>query len=161
MRARNFALSALPVLAVVFTACSDPAVSPASRILPEAVVAPLAALSALPGSNTPSLIMSKLTADRCLNVKGALTADGTPLMVYKCYPSSTNEQFTWNGSAELRVFGSKCLAVKGGARMISTPVSFLAREANSRTNAADSCSVLCIFQFAANTGMRMTGGYRR
>lgn len=122
MRARNFALSALPVLAVVFAACSDPSVSPASAILPEAVVAPLSALSAIPGSNTPTLIQSKLTADRCLNVTSALNVDGTPLMVYRCYPSATNEQFTWNSNAELRVFGSKCVDTKGGSSADGTPI---------------------------------------
>ena len=46
-------------------------------------------------------------------------------------------------------------AVKGGATTISTSAMSFTRLRNSLTNTTASCTVLCIFQFAAMNGVRM------
>ncbi|MEV7045078.1 non-reducing end alpha-L-arabinofuranosidase family hydrolase [Amycolatopsis sp. NPDC051061] len=51
---------------------------------------------------------------RCLDVPNATQTDGTLLQIYDC-SGGAGQQWTSTAAGELRVFGSKCLDVPGGA----------------------------------------------
>ncbi|MEO8562807.1 MAG: lectin [bacterium] len=58
---------------------------------------------------------------RCLDVTGANTAPGTPLIIYRCN-GGTNQQFTFSPAGELRVFAQSCVQPLGGSSTRGTRV---------------------------------------
>ncbi|GGM51971.1 lipase [Dactylosporangium sucinum] len=51
-------------------------------------------------------------SSRCLDVTGYVTAPGTPLILWNCHTAG-NQRFTRSATAELRVFGNRCLEPSG------------------------------------------------
>jgi hypothetical protein len=66
-------------------------------------------------------VLRGVNSNRCLNVPGAATANGTLLQIYDCN-GSTSQQWTSLSNGELQVYGSKCLEVPAGATTRGTRV---------------------------------------
>jgi hypothetical protein len=60
-------------------------------------------------------------SNRCLDVPGGATANGTLLDIWDCNGGS-NQQWTSLSNGELQVYGSECLDVPGGATTAGTKV---------------------------------------
>jgi hypothetical protein len=72
------------------------------------------------GGGTAGVLRS-VGSNRCLDVPGAATANGTLLSIYDCNGGS-NQQWTSLSNGELQVYGSKCLDVPGHATTAGTRV---------------------------------------
>ena len=70
-------------------------------------------------------------SNRCLDVPGAATANGTLLDIWDCNGGS-NQQWTALSNGELQVYGNKCLDVPGGATAAGTKVEIY--DCNGGTN---------------------------
>jgi hypothetical protein len=70
-------------------------------------------------------------SNRCLDVPGAATANGTLLDIWDCNGGS-NQQWTALSNGELQVYGNKCLDVPGGATTAGTKVEIY--DCNGGTN---------------------------
>ena len=53
-------------------------------------------------------------SNRCVDVAGWGTADGTPVQLYDCFPANGNQQWRRSGSTFVSVDSGKCLDVAGG-----------------------------------------------
>ncbi|MEV4276497.1 ricin-type beta-trefoil lectin domain protein [Actinoplanes xinjiangensis] len=71
------------------------------------------------------------SAGRCLDVNGASSASGSPMIVWDCH-SNANQQFSQNGQ-ELRVLG-KCLDVPGNTAGTRVQISDCTASAGQRWN---------------------------
>ncbi|GGW68937.1 beta-xylanase [Streptomyces lucensis JCM 4490] len=67
------------------------------------------------GSTTPPAESGQIKgvgSGRCLDVPNSSTSDGTRLQLWDCN-NATNQQWTYTGAGELRVYGNKCLDAAG------------------------------------------------
>ncbi|MEV6446495.1 ricin-type beta-trefoil lectin domain protein [Amycolatopsis sp. NPDC051716] len=74
-----------------------------------------------PGGDTSSGVLRGAGANRCLDVPGAATANGTLLAIWDC-TGGANQQWTQLPNGALRVYGTKCLDVPGHATAAGTAV---------------------------------------
>ncbi len=68
-----------------------------------------------PSSPTPSpqnLTIKGQASNRCLDVPGASTTNGTQIQLWDCHGNS-NQRWTYTASKQLQVYGSKCLDASG------------------------------------------------
>jgi lysophospholipase L1-like esterase len=87
------------------------------------------ALQSVPGSLTPlvtppvgtEVLLANPQANRCLDVLGASTAEGTRTVVYDCH-AGANQRWTRTPAGELRVYGDRCLDVNGNGTANGTKV---------------------------------------
>jgi non-reducing end alpha-L-arabinofuranosidase len=70
-------------------------------------------------------------SNRCLDVPGGATANGTLLDIWDCN-GGANQQWTALSNGELQVYGNKCLDVPGGATAAGTKVEIW--DCNGGTN---------------------------
>jgi len=82
------------------------------------------------GSSTTGVLRG-VGSNRCLDVPGAATANGTLLEIYDCN-GGTNQQWTSLSNGELQVYGNKCLEVPAGATTRGTRVEIY--DCNDGTN---------------------------
>ncbi len=66
-------------------------------------------------------VLRGVGSNRCLDVPGAATANGTLLQIWDCNGGS-NQQWTSLSNGELQVYGNKCLDVPGHATAAGTRV---------------------------------------
>jgi hypothetical protein len=66
-------------------------------------------------------VLRGVGSNRCLDVPGASTANGTQLQIWDCN-SGANQQWTYLSNGELQVYGNKCLDVPGHATAAGTRV---------------------------------------
>jgi hypothetical protein len=66
-------------------------------------------------------VLRGVGSNRCLDVPGAVTTNGTLLDIWDCN-GGTNQQWTSLSNGELQVYGSKCLDVPGHAKTAGTRV---------------------------------------
>jgi hypothetical protein len=59
--------------------------------------------------------------DKCIDVRGPSTANGTPVQIYSC-TEVPQQLWTLTDGGELRVLGSKCLDVRGPDNANGTPL---------------------------------------
>jgi hypothetical protein len=65
------------------------------------------------GSSTgPSAVIRGVSSNRCLDVSGASTSNGTQTVIWDCN-GGTNQTWTYTTSKTLVVYGTKCLDVNG------------------------------------------------
>jgi lysophospholipase L1-like esterase len=87
------------------------------------------ALRSVPGSLTPlatppvgtEVLLANPQANRCLDVLGAATVDGTQTVVHDCH-AGANQRWTRTAAGELRVYGDRCLDVNGNGTANGTKV---------------------------------------
>jgi hypothetical protein len=87
------------------------------------------ALRSVPGSLVPSgvpplnspVALVNPQSGRCLDVSGASTAAGAPIIIWDCH-GGANQRWTRTAAGELRVYGDRCLDVAGGASADGTTV---------------------------------------
>jgi hypothetical protein len=65
------------------------------------------------GSSSTSVIRG-VASNRCLDVVGAATANGTPVVIYDCNGGG-NQSWTYTPAKTLVVYGNKCLDVNGAS----------------------------------------------
>jgi Ricin-type beta-trefoil lectin domain len=80
--------------------------------------------------NTPNMVRS-VSSNRCLDVPGVATANGTFLEIWDCNGGS-NQQWNYLSNGELQVYGNKCLDVAGYAKAPGTKVEIW--DCNGGTN---------------------------
>ncbi|CAM5719480.1 Beta-xylanase OS=Streptomyces alboniger OX=132473 GN=CP975_02970 PE=3 SV=1 [Streptomyces alboniger] len=94
-------------------------------VLLTAGIAALAALAAMlvatPAQAATSGALRGVGSGRCLDVPGAVQADGTYLQIHDCWDGA-NQQWTLTDTNQLTVYGSKCLDVPGHATTSGTRV---------------------------------------
>ena len=73
------------------------------------------------GGGGTTAVLRGSGSNRCLDVPGAATANGTLLDIWDCNGGS-NQQWTALSNGELQVYGNKCLDVPGGATAAGTKV---------------------------------------
>jgi Ricin-type beta-trefoil lectin domain len=73
------------------------------------------------GSGGTAGVLRGVGSNRCLDVPGAVTTNGTLLSIYDCNGGS-NQQWTSLSNGELQVYGNKCLDVPGHATTAGTKV---------------------------------------
>jgi non-reducing end alpha-L-arabinofuranosidase len=73
------------------------------------------------GTGGTSGVLRGVGSNRCLNVPGAATTNGTLLQIYDCN-GSTSQQWTSLSNGELQVYGNKCLEVPAGTTTRGTKV---------------------------------------
>jgi hypothetical protein len=76
-------------------------------------------------------VLRGVGSNRCLDVPGAATANGTLLSIYDCNGGS-NQQWTYLSNGELQVYGSKCLDVPAHAKTAGTRMEIY--DCNGGTN---------------------------
>ncbi|MBA2391495.1 MAG: ricin-type beta-trefoil lectin domain protein [Ktedonobacteraceae bacterium] len=76
-------------------------------------------------------VLRGVGSNRCLDVPGAATANGTLLSIYDCN-GGTNQQWTSLSNGELQVYGNKCLDVPNHATAAGTRVEIY--DCNGGTN---------------------------
>jgi hypothetical protein len=59
--------------------------------------------------------------NKCLDVSGGGSGDGTPVIIWPCH-GGRNQQWNITRSGEIRGIGNKCLDVSGGGSGDGTPV---------------------------------------
>ena len=59
--------------------------------------------------------------NKCLDVSGGGSEDGTPVIIWSCY-GGANQQWTFTNTGEIQGIGNKCLDVSGGGSEDGTPV---------------------------------------
>ncbi|MBA2285608.1 MAG: ricin-type beta-trefoil lectin domain protein [Ktedonobacteraceae bacterium] len=74
-------------------------------------------------------VLRGVASNRCLDVPGAATANGTLLSIYDCN-GGTNQQWTSLSNGELQVYGNKCLQVPATAAGTRAQIS----DCNGGTN---------------------------
>ncbi|HWO61716.1 MAG TPA: RICIN domain-containing protein [Umezawaea sp.] len=87
------------------------------------------ALQSVPGSLAPvatppvgtEVLLANPQANRCLDVYGAATTDGTQTVLFDCH-AGTNQRWTRTAAGELRVYGDRCLDVNGNGTANGTKV---------------------------------------
>jgi hypothetical protein len=84
-----------------------------------------------PGGGGTSGVLRGTASNRCLDVPGLATANGTFLDIWDCN-SGSNQQWTALSNGELQVYGNKCLDVPGGATAAGTKVEIW--DCNDGTN---------------------------
>jgi len=62
-----------------------------------------------------------LQSNRCVDINGLSTTDGTQAQLWVCNGGS-NQSWTYNSSKQLVVYGNKCLQASGGGTSSRTPV---------------------------------------
>ena len=72
------------------------------------------------GSGTTGVLRG-VGSNRCLDVPGGATTNGTLLEIWDCHNGS-NQEWTALSNGELQVYGNKCLDVPGGATTAGTKV---------------------------------------
>jgi hypothetical protein len=98
----------LATAVALVAACADP-----TRPTPAGGGAPRAAVAALPGALP---VGTRLAPGKCMDVLGARTDAGTPLIIWSCHGGG-NQQFVLppvGGSGEIRAFNSMCVDAAGG-----------------------------------------------
>nr|WP_229806085.1 lectin [Microbispora rosea] len=80
---------------------------------------PPASPSPSPSGSTGAL--KGVGSGRCLDVTGASQANGTEVVIWDCH-GQANQQWTFTGAGELRVYGNKCLDVYDRGTADGTPV---------------------------------------
>ncbi len=83
------------------------------------------------GGGGTTAVLRGSGSNRCLDVPGAATANGTLLDIWDCNGGS-NQQWTALSNGELQVYGNKCLDVPGGATAAGTKVEIY--DCNGGTN---------------------------
>ncbi|HXR65506.1 MAG TPA: arabinofuranosidase catalytic domain-containing protein, partial [Ktedonobacteraceae bacterium] len=73
------------------------------------------------GGSSTAGVLRGTSSNRCLDVPGAATANGTLLDIWDCNGGS-NQQWTSLSNGELQVYGNKCLDVPGNATTAGTRV---------------------------------------
>jgi Ricin-type beta-trefoil lectin domain/Cellulase (glycosyl hydrolase family 5) len=73
------------------------------------------------GGGTSTGVLRGAGSNRCLDVPGLSTANGTLLDIWDCN-GGANQQWTYLSNGELQVYGSECLDVPGGATAAGTRV---------------------------------------
>ncbi len=73
------------------------------------------------GTGGTTAVLRGTGSNRCLDVPGQATANGTLLDIWDCNGGS-NQQWTALSNGELQVYGNKCLDVPGGATAAGTKV---------------------------------------
>jgi hypothetical protein len=104
---RLVALAALLGLAAACADSSNPLSPPEDQ-----AGQPNFALTSAAGTNATFRIWSKLAPNKCLDVKGSNTANGTEVLLWPCH-GRANQQFTWRSNGELRVM-DKCVDATRG-----------------------------------------------
>ncbi|MFD9740525.1 ricin-type beta-trefoil lectin domain protein [Umezawaea sp. NPDC059074] len=87
------------------------------------------ALQSVPGSLTPiatppvgtEVLLANPQANRCLDVNGASTADGTQLVIFDCH-AGANQRWTRTAAGELRAYGTHCLDVNANGTANGTKI---------------------------------------
>ena len=106
--------SALPVLGAV-----------SAQATPGATVSPDVGVTVADKTPLDVPVTIRTFADKCLDVRGASTADSTPIIQYRCH-GGANQRFTiryvGSGRYEIRTFANKCLDVRGASTADSTPI---------------------------------------
>ncbi len=74
-----------------------------------------------PGGGTSTGVLRGVGSNRCLDVPGAATANGTFLAIWDCH-GGTNQQWTQLSTGAVQVYGTKCLDVPGHATAPGTAV---------------------------------------
>ena len=83
------------------------------------------------GSGGAAGVLRGVGSNRCLDVPGAATANGTLLQIWDCN-GGTNQQWTSLSNGELQVYGNKCLDVPNHATAAGTRVQIY--DCNGGTN---------------------------
>ena len=100
-------------LAITLAACGSDTTAPSPALNP--AFSPSEAPRAYVTGSGSGRISSQLDAGKCLDVAGAKTDNGAPVILWSCHDGS-NQQWSWTGEGELRIYnGSKCLDAWGGA----------------------------------------------
>jgi len=73
------------------------------------------------GGGGTGTVLRGVGSNRCLDVPGRSTTNGTLLEIWDCN-GGTNQQWTSLSNGELQVYGSKCLDVPGNSRTAGTRV---------------------------------------
>ena len=73
------------------------------------------------GGGGTTAVLRGVGSNRCLDVPGQATANGTLLSIYDCN-GGANQQWTALSNGELQVYGNKCLDVPGHATAAGTRV---------------------------------------
>ncbi|GCF08664.1 carbohydrate-binding protein [Dictyobacter arantiisoli] len=76
-------------------------------------------------------ILRGVGSNRCLDVPGAATANGTLLNIWDCN-GGANQQWTYQSNGELQVYGNKCLDIPAHATTAGTRVQIY--DCNGGTN---------------------------
>jgi hypothetical protein len=83
------------------------------------------------GGSSTTGVLRGVGSNRCLDVPGAATANGTLLQIWTCN-GGTNQQWTSLSNGELQVYGDKCLEVPAGTTTRGTRVQI--NDCNDGTN---------------------------
>jgi hypothetical protein len=83
------------------------------------------------GGGGTTAVLRGTASNRCLDVPGVSTTNGTFLDIWDCNGGS-NQQWTALSNGELQVYGNKCLDVPGGATAAGTKVEIW--DCNDGTN---------------------------
>ena len=73
----------------------------------------VAAGYALAGGGQQNAMIVGAQSNRCIDVPGASTTNGTQVQLWDCH-GGTNQRWTYTAGRELRVYGNKCLDAFGG-----------------------------------------------
>ncbi len=73
------------------------------------------------GGGTGTGVLRGVGSNRCLDVPGRSTTNGTLLQIWDCNGGS-NQQWTYLSNGELQVYGNKCLDVPGNSTAAGTRV---------------------------------------
>lgn len=86
------------------------------------------ALRSVPGSLNPAappvgtpVSLVNPQSNRCLDVTGAATAEGTQLIIWDCHDGA-NQRWTRTDAGEFRVYGDRCLDVDGNGTANGTKI---------------------------------------
>jgi len=77
------------------------------------------------GTGTGTGVLRGVGSNRCLDVPGLSTTNGTLLQIWDCN-GGTNQQWNYLSNGELQVYGSQCLDVPGNATAAGTRVDIAA-----------------------------------
>jgi hypothetical protein len=87
-----------------------------------------------PGSTPPGTgsVLRGVGSNRCLDVPGASTTNGTQLHIWDCNGGAANQRWAALSNGALQVYGNKCLDVPGHAKTAGTKVQIW--DCNGGTN---------------------------
>ena len=103
-------LAAVTLLTLAGVACSDSGSPTAPPTNAGNAISPTLVSS----TGAATTIKSISASGMCLDITGAGTAAGTAAQLYQCYSSNVNQQFSWLGTGEIRVYGTMCLDAQQG-----------------------------------------------